>query len=119
MSVRFVALVVIAAVALGGLFVILRPDPPAANPQERAFEARIGGGGMEPENISVREGDRVTLNLTAESPVEVHVHGYDVEEEVEPDEASTLSFEAEQTGRFPIEDHGTEEEIGVLIVEPR
>lgn len=105
--------------ALVGLFLILRPETPSADLEERAFEVEISEDGMEPENISVHEGDRVTLSFTANSPVEVHVHGYDIEQEIEPGKSERLSFEAEQTGRFPIEDHGTEEELGVLIVEPR
>ncbi len=74
---------------------------------------------MSPEEISVHEGDRVTLNITADHPVEIHVHGYDLEEEVEPGKNTEISFEAELTGRFPMEDHDTEAELGVLVVEPR
>ncbi len=74
---------------------------------------------MSPEEISVHEGDRVTLNITAERPVEIHVHGYDLEEEVEPGKDTEILFEAELTGRFPMEDHDTEAELGVLVVEPR
>lgn len=74
---------------------------------------------MTPSEISVGEGDEVTLRITSESPVGVHVHGYDLEEEIEPGEPTTLSFEADTTGRFAIEDHETEEELGTLVVEPR
>lgn len=74
---------------------------------------------MSPEEVSVREGDRVTLNVTADRPVEMHVHGYDLEEEVEPGEDTEISFRADLTGRFPIEDHDTEAELGILVVEPR
>lgn len=74
---------------------------------------------MSPDEVSVGEGDRVTLNVTADRPVEIHVHGYDVEREVEPDETAELSFEADKTGRFPMEDHDTEADLGVLVVEPR
>ncbi len=95
MSIRLMSLVVVAVIFLGGLFLILRPDPPSADPEERAFEVRIIEDGMEPENISVHEGDRGTLNFTVDSPVEVHVHGYDLEKEVEPDNISKLSFEAD------------------------
>jgi hypothetical protein len=36
-----------------------------------------------------------------------------------PGESTKLSFEAELTGRFEIEDHNTEEELGTLVVRPR
>jgi hypothetical protein len=61
----------------------------------------------------------VTLVLTSDSPVEVHLHGYDLEEEVLPGEETVLSFEAEISGRFEIEDHETETALGALLVQPR
>ena len=54
---------------------------------------------MSPEEVSVRDGDRVTMNFTSDSPIEIHVHGYDLEREVEPGERTDLSFEA--TGAAP------------------
>jgi hypothetical protein len=58
---------------------------------------------MTPAEVAVAEGDQVALRMPSESPVEVHVHGYDLEGEIEPDEAATLSFKANTTGRFEIE----------------
>jgi hypothetical protein len=117
--VRSVILVLLVLAVLGGLFVLLRPNSPAAGPQTRAFDLNIGAEAMEPSDITVTEGDRVVLRITADAPLEVHLHGYDLEEEVEPDEPARLSFEADLTGRFGIEDHETEEELGTLVVEPR
>jgi len=116
MAVRLVTLAVISVLVLGGLFLILRPDPPAATPAKHSFDLEIRGDGMSPEEVSVREGDRVTMSITSERPVEVHVHGYDLEQEVEPGEPTELSFEADLTGRFPMENHETEAELGVNIV---
>ena len=117
--VRSVILVLLVLVVLGGLFVLLRPNSPTAGPQTREFDLNISGEAMEPSDITVTEGDRVVLRITADAPLEVHLHGYDLEEEVEPDEPVRLSFEADLTGRFEIEDHETEEELGTLVVEPR
>lgn len=119
MAVRVLALISISVLVLGGLFLLLRPAPPDTSPGERSFDLEIRDNGMSPEEISVHEGDRVTLNITAERPVEIHVHGYDLEEEVEPGKDTEILFEAELTGRFPMEDHDTEAELGVLVVEPR
>ena len=119
MAVRIIVLISISVLVLGGLFLLLRPEPPDTAPGERSFDLEIREDGMSPEEVSVREGDRVTLNFTAERPVEIHVHGYDLEEEVEPGEGTEISFEAGLTGRFPIEDHDTAAELGVLVVEPR
>jgi len=73
---------------------------------------------MTPDAITVSEGEQVNLQITSDHPVEFHLHGYDLEEEVEPGEPGELSFEATITGSFPIEDHNTETELGVLLVQP-
>lgn len=118
-----VALLVL--LGLGGLFFVLRPDPSvpdgsaAGAPRERTFDLAIEDGAMTPEEIEAREGDRVTLRLTSEAPLEVHLHGYDLEQEVSPGEDATLSFKAELTGRFEIEDHESGDVLGVLLVRPR
>ncbi len=116
---RSLILVVGLALILAGLFVLLRPNTPTAGPQTREFDLRISDEAMEPSNITVTEGDQVVLRVSTDSPIEVHVHGYDIEQEVEPDELARRSFEANLTGRFEIEDHETEEELGTLVVEPR
>lgn len=119
MVARILVLALISVLVLGGLFLLLRPDPPSTAPAEPSFEVEIRDDGMRPEEVSVREGDRVTLGIKSDRSVEIHVHGYDLEREVEPGETIDLSFEADLTGRFPVEDHETEEELGVLLVEPR
>jgi heme/copper-type cytochrome/quinol oxidase subunit 2 len=107
------------ALILAGLFVLLRPNPSATGSQTREFDFRISGNTMEPSDITVTEGDRIVLRITADSPHEVHLHGYDIEREVAPGEPAELSFEADLTGRFTIEDHETGEELGTLVVRPR
>jgi len=109
----------ISVLVLGGLFLILRPDPPEASSRERSFDLEIKEDGMSPEEISVSEGDRITLNVTTGQPAEIHVHGYNIEVEVEPGEPAEFSFRVDLTGRFPIEDHDTAAELGILVVEPR
>jgi hypothetical protein len=116
---RPLILVLGVALILAGLFVLLRPNTPAAGPQTREFDLRIRHGAMTPSDVTAAEGDRVVLRFTTDSALEVHVHGYGVEREVEPGEPTELSFEAKLTGRFEIEDHETEEELGTLVVEPR
>jgi hypothetical protein len=104
---------------LARLFVLLRPNSSAAGPQTREFDLRISEGVMEPSDIAVAEGDWVVLRILTDSPLEVYVHGYDLERELEPEEPVRLSFEADLTERFEIEAHETEEELGALVVELR
>jgi len=74
---------------------------------------------VSPDEVEVGEGDRVKLLLTSDEPVEVHLYGYDLEREIEAGETTRLSFEADLTGRFEIEDHESEEVLGVPLVQPR
>jgi FtsP/CotA-like multicopper oxidase with cupredoxin domain len=125
---RTVVVIVLVILGLGGLFLALRPDTtpsgdptetPADESRERIYDVAIEGGAMNPDEISAEEGDFVTLRLTSERPVEVHLHGYDLEKEVSPGEETELSFEADATGQFEIEDHETEAQLGTLLVQPR
>ena len=50
---RTLILVLGVALILAGLFVLLRPNSPAAGPQTREFDLRISEGIMEPSDISV------------------------------------------------------------------
>ena len=106
------------------LFFVLRPDPSTSQsateaPREETFDLAIEEGAMVPDEIAVGEGDRVRLRITSDGPVEFHLHGYDLEEEVEPGEPAQLTFDATTTGRFEIEDHNTDAVLGVLLVQPR
>ena len=116
---RAAIVVLVVVLVLGGLFFLLRPDTPEGGPQERTIEVSIKDGEMGPEEISVDQGDTVTLRVSSDSPMELHIHGYDVEQAVEPGQEARLRFEADLTGRFEIEDHETEKELGVLQVRPR
>ena len=116
---RSLILSAVIVLVLGGLFFVLRPDTPSGGPQDRKFDLSIEDGEMSPAEISVHEGDNVTLRVSFDEPMELHLHGYDVEQEVGPGKKGRLHFEADLTGRFEIEDHESEKELGVLQVRPR
>ena len=122
---RNVVVVLITLIALVVLFFLLRPEssaPEASDEGETQVEQvalAINGNTMSPDEVSVTEGQQVNLQITSDHPIEFHVHGYDLEEVVEPGEPVELPFEATTTGRFPIEDHDTEVELGTLVVQPR
>jgi Cupredoxin-like domain len=116
---RGVIVIAVIVLILGGLFFMLRPDAPSGEPRDRTIALSIEGGEMSPDEISVDEGDSVTLRISSDTPMELHLHGYDVEGEVGPGQKASLRFEADLTGRFEIEDHESERELGVLQVRPR
>ena len=129
---RALILVPILLLVLVGLFFLLRPNSPATEPssgtstsgstegsQEKTFGLTIKGGTMTPNEIPVREGDRVRLRITSDAPLEFHLHGYDLAKEVEAGEPAELPFDATITGRFDIENEQTHEGLGALLVQPR
>jgi FtsP/CotA-like multicopper oxidase with cupredoxin domain len=117
---RPIVIAVLVLVGLAGLFLALRPGPSQTGaPRESTIDLSVEDGAMTPEEIEVGEGDRVRLRVTSDEQMEIHLHGYDIEREVAPGGPATLSFEADLTGRFEIEDHESEEVLGVLIVQPR
>ena len=74
---------------------------------------------MTPDEIIVGGGERVKLRITSDSPLEFHLHGYDLSKEIEPGEPAELTFDATITGRFEMENEQTQEQLGTLLVQPR
>lgn len=112
-----VALIVLAALTLAALFAVLRPT--ASGPQDRSFEITVPADAMTPRDVTVSEGDRVTLRISADREIGFHLHGYDLKAAVRPGVPAVLEFRADLTGRFEIEDEETERPLGTLVVEPR
>jgi len=93
----------------------------------RVIEARIENRKVvaPSETIRITEGDVIELRWTSDEPASLHLHGYDVEVHVRPDEPAVMVIEAYATGRFPITSHGWGEgghghdELAYLEVYPR
>ena len=116
---RPLILIALAVLVLSGLFYALRPVPSSEGIQARAVDLEVRGNAMTPDEVTLSEGDQATFNITTDRPVELHLHGYDLTEEVSPGEPAELSFEANITGRFEIEEEQSHTELGTLLVEPR
>jgi hypothetical protein len=70
------------------------------------------------QELEYSAGDQIRFLVTSNQADEVHVHGYDVEEEIPPGGAATLSFPADIEGIFEVELHGSETQIAELRVNP-
>ena len=124
-GIRNLVVILITIILLVVLFLLLRPgastpeSSDAKKTQKEPVALAVNGNNMSPAEVSVTEGDQVNLEITSDRPIELHLHGYDLTVEVEPGEPGELSFGATTTGRFAIEDHETEAELGALLVQPR
>jgi hypothetical protein len=71
------------------------------------IEVEVTGGEVSGDTgrVPVPEGTHVTLVVTSDVADEVHVHGYDIESELEPGTPAELSFDAMTPGVFEVELH--------------
>jgi plastocyanin len=60
---------------------------------------------MDPVTIRVKQGDMVTLKIDTDESGEFHLHGYDIEQQIEENKVSDFYFVADATGRFRITLH--------------
>lgn len=99
------------------------PDAPVSERQPTRIELRGGEVVGAPAAIEVTKGQRVTIVVSADAPDDIHLHGYDIEREVEPGRPARFSFTANVEGVFELESHvaehaGRDPVVGKLTVEP-
>ena len=70
------------------------------------------------KELEFEEGETVRFRVRSSKPEEIHVHGYDVYEDVPAGKTVNVSFKATITGIFEIEFHGSGQPIAELKVEP-
>ncbi len=66
---------------------------------------RVAGGKVVPptHRVDVPMGQRVRLQVDSDVADEVHVHGYDLKQDVAPGSPATVEFVADQPGLFEVE----------------
>lgn len=78
-----------------------------ASAAELTFDLKVENGRVAQHMrlIRVKQGDVVRLRWSTDRPMDLHLHGYDIEQRIAPGAVSELSFTARATGRFPVEVH--------------
>jgi hypothetical protein len=71
------------------------------------------------QKLKYTQGDEVRFQVRSPKADEVHVHGYNIERELKPNQTTTIAFKATINGIFDIEVHSTDTQIGQLTVEPK
>ncbi len=74
-------------------------------PQDVEVAVTIRDDRMSPDTIQVKHGDTVTLKVDSDIAGAIHLHGYDIEREVQPGEVADFAFTADATGRYRIAFH--------------
>lgn len=85
----------------------LAPAALANKPDEKAFNLSLRNGRLESQNntLRVRRGERVELRFSTDRPIQLHLHGYDIEAGASPESPATIAFTANIPGRFPVSEH--------------
>ncbi len=92
-------------------------------PQNIAFDMEIVGGELtgDETTLTVNQDDTVTINWTSDMPLLVHLHGYNIETQLESGVTAQMSLVADATGRYDIAIHAAdvhERVIATLEVRP-
>jgi hypothetical protein len=74
---------------------------------EVTYALTIANGRVPPNMrlIRVKQNDLVKLEWRTDKPISVHLHGYDIEQELKPGPTTEMTFTARATGRFTVEPH--------------
>jgi FtsP/CotA-like multicopper oxidase with cupredoxin domain len=69
------------------------------------IEVRVSGDRVETASRRVRvdRGERVRIRVQADRAEEVHLHGYDLSEDVAPGKPAVIEFSADAAGVFEVE----------------
>jgi len=117
--------VVIIVGVIGGVY-FLRPassttgSAQSTTPQTDQFDVVVqqrkvvGGQAL----FTAKQGDTVSITITADESDELHLHGYDKHVDFSTSTPATLTFVADQSGRFPFEMEGSKTDLGELDVLP-
>src|SRR5262249_8871600 len=74
--VAVIAAVVVVFLAVGGYLIFGRGS--GGGGQAVSVDVTVTGTTMDPSTVTVHQGDRVTIKVTADKKEEIHIHGYDI-----------------------------------------
>lgn len=94
---------------------------PAVTPANTIYEWKVEHGKRVsgPETVQVRQGESVMLRLTSDHDDELHLHGYDLQLQLQANKPASLLVQAEHSGRFELELHHAHVDLAVLEVQPK
>ena len=88
----------------------------AVNVSVTVAEGKVAGG---VKVVRVVRDDEVSLTIQTDRDDELHLHGYNLKQQLKRNEPATLRFVAKRTGRFSAELHKTDREVVVFEIYPK
>jgi FtsP/CotA-like multicopper oxidase with cupredoxin domain len=96
---------------------------PATPPEPDAFQIQLRdgapAGGV--AQFEVTRGDQVRIAITSDEDAELHIHGYEIEDQLVAGQTTRVAFDADIDGKFEIEAHSHatgDIPLGELTVQP-
>jgi hypothetical protein len=119
--IAFAAAALLLVVALWHFFSATGPAASNPAPGKDVFDLVVKDGQLASGQsvIQVHQGEQVVLRISSNASDELHLHGYDLQAQITPRETAVLEFNANRTGRFTLELHKANTELGALEVYPR
>jgi len=117
----------VAVLLLGALYLVFKnslTEPAPSDPHPRTYRLTISDKHLDsgPHVLPAIQGDPITIIITADHAGTLHIHGYEKEIALAPNQESTLAFTAERAGLYEIDFHEadhTHVELATLEVQPR
>ncbi len=94
------------------------PEPEVEPDDAQVIAITVVGGEVSGDTgrVEVAMGARVRLTVTADTADEIHVHGFELFEDVSPGQASQLEFVADRPGVFEVELHDSRQVLTRLQI---
>jgi hypothetical protein len=93
--------------------------PALAEPEPISIVVKGGKPVPGPRIVKLKRDDPVVMHVVSDMADELHVHGYNLQVALKPNEPATLKFVARRTGRFSFELHKSGAELGVFEIYPK
>ena len=71
------------------------------------------------KSYTINQGQEVVIKVTSDVAGELHFHGYDLHTDLQPGKEGSISFTANNTGRFEFELESRSTTLGVIEVQPK
>jgi hypothetical protein len=114
-----------AILLLTGLWLVMKPDTGSlqnsgavAEPKEVYFAIHHDSI-PDQQVLQLKVGDTAQLSFLSDSDAAVHIHGVDIHIVLRAGVTQRVEFDATQAGRFALEVHTTEMQLGAIEVYPR
>ena len=75
-------------------------------PKNVYFNIRVAEGYSDLREMETNKSDTISIKVTVDTEGKVHLHGYDIELDIQPGAVASMEFEAVLEGRFNLTFHG-------------